>query len=433
MPSAARRSACSLAEVNESNVQSLHALLSDGDDMARRRLQQKGDLTNRSGFWWLRWKADKLNEDGSVYRGWTKRIAIAQSEGPDAKTKRQAKRLAWDNFLSRHDQNQQMAASAMTLAAFVEKRFIPQYVALQKPTTQSYLRSILKHILPALGDKRLTDVCTADVQDLVQSKLKADYKPSPTKDSRRKYSTRILYSIRNTVSAIYSFADRMEAFTGRNPAKHVALPEKSPVRNLGAPSAAQVRQLIAALPEPAHGMALMAALTGMNIAEICGLRWAWANLSDVFLTVEGETLPPMSLAVRYQWVRGKYGSVKAPKRRRIIPIVIDLAVYLVDKRGAPDAPVFAGGTGRPCNQNNIMTRHVKPAAKTLGFGWVGWHSLRRSLATMLDAEGASMADRMATLGHAQAGMTLHYTRSDIERRRELLESVAGRVTEGRVQ
>lgn len=410
------------------NIPGAHVLL--GDDMARRRLQRSGDLTSNNGFWWLRWREDRTDENGDVQRVWTKRIAIAPAEGTGKKTKREAKRIAWEQFLSRHDNNQQFPGSMMSLRDFIQKRFVPQHVAMQKPTTQSYLKSIIdRHILPTLGDKRLGDVRTADIQDLIRSKMAEEYKPSRKKDGNRRYSTRILYSIKNTISAIYSFADRVEAFSDRNPAARVMMPELSPVRNLSAPSGPQVRALLNALPEPAHGMALTASLTGMNIAEVCGLRWAWVNLSDSWRTIDGESIPPMSLAVRYQWVRGKYASVKQPKRRRIIPLPIALAVYLLDREGPADAPVFAGSTGRPVDEHNVRERVLKPAATKLGMPWLGWHSLRRSLATRLDEQGASVADRMASLGHAEAEMTMHYTRSDIERRREVLEKIA----EGMVQ
>jgi hypothetical protein len=39
------------------------------DDMARRRLQQKGDLYQSGGYWMLRWHEDHINADGEYKRG----------------------------------------------------------------------------------------------------------------------------------------------------------------------------------------------------------------------------------------------------------------------------------------------------------------------------------------------------------------------------
>jgi hypothetical protein len=38
-------------------------------------------------------------------------------------------------------------------------------------------------------------------------------------------------------------------------------------------------------------------------------------------------------------------------------------------------------TGAPIRDNTVLSRHIKPAAHKLGFGWVNWQVLRRSCAT----------------------------------------------------
>ena len=45
-------------------------------------------------------------------------------------------------------------------------------------------------------------------------------------------------------------------------------------------------------------MVLFAIVTSMNIAEVCGLQWKRVNLSEQFATVDGESLPPLTIAVR---------------------------------------------------------------------------------------------------------------------------------------
>jgi hypothetical protein len=37
--------------------------------------------------------------------------------------------------------------------------------------------------------------------------------------------------------------------------------------------------------------------------------------------------------------------------------------------------------------NNILSRHIKPAARNLGIGWVNWQALRRSFAPWLQMAG----------------------------------------------
>ena len=84
-------------------------IVSTGDDMARRRLQQKGDLYQQGGWWKLRWREDQIDSDGKLRRSWSRPVCIGQAEGHNRLTQKEARRLAWDNFLSRLDQNTRTA------------------------------------------------------------------------------------------------------------------------------------------------------------------------------------------------------------------------------------------------------------------------------------------------------------------------------------
>jgi len=111
-----------------------------------------------------------------------------------------------------------------------------------------------------------------------------------------------------------------------------------------------------ALKSPAREMVLFAILTSMNIAEICGLQWRRINLTEQFATVDGESLPPLTIAVRRQWYRGEYGTVKAKSRRRNLPLGAVLKDVLAKmkeraKFTAPEDPVFAARTGKPGSLN----------------------------------------------------------------------------------
>src|SRR5882672_5659529 len=44
------------------------------EKLARRRLQQKGDLFDQGGLWKLRWHEDKIGPAGEVKRGWSRAV-----------------------------------------------------------------------------------------------------------------------------------------------------------------------------------------------------------------------------------------------------------------------------------------------------------------------------------------------------------------------
>ena len=72
-------------------------------ELARRRLQQKGDLFNQGAMWKLRWHEDKIGLDGEVNRGWSRAVHIGPSAGLGKLTEKEARRLGWENFLSKLD------------------------------------------------------------------------------------------------------------------------------------------------------------------------------------------------------------------------------------------------------------------------------------------------------------------------------------------
>ena len=343
-------------------------------ELARRRLQQKGDLFNQGGMWKLRWHEDKISADGDVTRGWSRAVHIGPSAGPLKLTEKEARRLGRENFLSKLDAGVCAPHSAVTICNFVEQRFLPDHVALLKRSGRSHYESMLKHVPPTLQNLRLKDITAADIQRLVSSMLAKDY------------SVQTVKHVRTVVSAIFTHAKRLGWHTGENPAKLVRLPEM--VRKEShALSFNQAVATITALKSPAREMVLFAILTSMNIAEICGLQWKRVNLTDQFTTVDGESLPPLTIAVRGQWYRGEYGRVKAKSRRRNLPIPTILRGVLAKMKerkkftGADD-PVFAATTGKPVDEHNIARRHLKPVGESLAMPWLSWHCFRRTHTTL---------------------------------------------------
>src|ERR1041385_9257435 len=320
-----------------------------GDDMARRRLQQNGDLYQQGGWWKLRWREDQRDAEGKTSYKWSKPVWIGPSEGRGRLTEKQAKRFAWDNFLSRLDNNMRTPQSIMTVREFVERRFIPEHVAMLKPAGRKHYESMLPWALegvPAkrrsfkgvkqgdtapeilrrfgLGKMRLRDVEYSEVQRLVSEAI------------QRGYSVQTAEHVRNCISAIFTHAEKKGWFSGRNPARFVELPEMVR-RTPRALTFSELQALLFALKPLARAMVLCASMTSMNIAEVCGLKWKRLNLGPDMSIVDGETLPAYHAAVREQWYLKQWGTVKgtigqASARRRNCPLPMLLVEALKDLR-----------------------------------------------------------------------------------------------------
>ena len=152
----------------------------------------------------------------------------------------------------------------------------------------------------------------------------------------------------------------------------------------------QLAKLLEILPQAVRLMVFLAALTSMNIAEICGLKWKRVNLTCAPIIMDAELLAPLMAAVREQWYKGEWSSVKAKSRRRSVHLPRWVVTALAELRErehwvGPVDPVFAGTSGKPVCENAIVQRNLKPAGARLDMPWL--IKLTRSAAHVGDAGG----------------------------------------------
>ena len=140
----------------------------------------------------------------------------------------------------------------------------------------------------------------------------------------------------------------------------------------------------------------MAVYTGLRVSELIGLRWRNVNQD--------------SITIEERYCRGDWGAPKSEASNATIPVnpeVIErlhrlksitvevkagraVRRYRLVKSDGPEDLVFPSVVkGVPMRDNNILVRHIKPAAAKLGIPWVNWQVLRRSYATWLNIAGAN--------------------------------------------
>ena len=387
--------------------------------MARRRRQQRGYLYRRHGSWILEWREYRVDGQGNSIAV-RKCAAIARCEGPSAiKSEQQVRREIVDPLMRELDRRVLLPETLMTVRDFWNERFGRYHLWKLKPAGRRHYEYLWRKLDPVIGDRRLADITPDDVERVL-----AHF-------HQQGLSAQTVTHLRNAISAIFRCAKRLGLHHRENPA---SLVEPPPIEARRRPTltAEQARLVIAALPSPAREMATLSMACSLNVAELCGLRQKWVNLTEYPISVEGEALAPLSLAVRENYSNGQYGTLKTGRRRRIVPLTPELAGMLrsiierdVDK--SPDAPVFQSRTARPVDGHNIASRIFRPLGKRLGFP-ITWRSFRRAhstLAGMLD--GIPIEDRVALMGHADARMTLYYSIPDIERRRAIPAKILSQI------
>lgn len=392
----------------------------EGEDMARRIGEQKGHLFRKGPSWFLRYREYVRGEDG-VVAGQERCEWIGDAFGPNRLSKREAEHKAQAEILDPLNRRNQKPSSAMLVEDFVKVKFQLEVVDRKKPAGQKHYRYLLTNfVLPEFGQRRLCDITMDDVEMLV-ARLKKDG-----------YSHQTVLHVKNCVSAVFRHARKKKLYTEENPAKDIDLGEGPVVRRKPTYSWKQAALVMARLKSPYREMARLSVATSMNVAEMTGVRLKWANFSGAIKVVEGEVLGPYTIGVRENYYEGEYGSLKAGRRLRNVPLDRDLAESLAaliarSKFQDPEAPLFASRNGTPLDAHNIANRTFKPLAKKLGFA-VTWHAFRRAHSSFAgQMSDLPIEDRVATMGHADARMTLYYSQADVERRRRIPEEILKRI------
>jgi integrase len=302
--------------------------------------------------------------------------------------------------------------SSMTLMEFVERKFVPEYVASKGYSGRMHYQSMLKHVLkpeevdrvfrveprrpkvklraladwPYLGHIPLGEVRPEYVQLLTAAAL------------ARGYSRQTVVHIRNVVSTMFSYAQSVMYFDGENPASPIKLPK---VNRQQAPSlsVADLGRLLGYMRYPEKEMTVLAILTGMTVAEICGLQWKRVNLScSSAVNSDGETVPPKTILIREEWTRGQLGRVSKRRLdcmsvpRPLDPILLRLSRN--EKFTGPNDFVLTSRNGSPVNQTNVLTRRLKPVGLELKIAGLSWHTIRRMRKDLIVEFGNQFQDQM---------------------------------------
>src|SRR5439155_16278572 len=81
--------------------------------------------------------------------------------------------------------------------------------------------------------------------------------------------------------------------------------------------------------------------------------------------------------------------------------------YKLVKSGGADDLVFQSvQNGKPMNDQNILKRHLQPAARKLGVSFVNWRCLRTSHATWLVQAGADAKSVQGQMRHSRISTTM---------------------------
>jgi integrase len=308
----------------------------------------------------------------------------------------------------------------MTFDLFVETKFIPEHVVYKSLAGQTHYQAMLKHLLTPekvnvifnprnAASARLKSIAGWPYLDGVRlCDLKADHVRRIIAASQTAgYASQTVKHIKNVIFAIISHAQNEGCFEGTNPAALVKLPRiiRSTQDSL---TFQQSMEIVEFLPSPEKEVALFAITTGMNLIELCQLRWEHVNLSGYERILEGECIPAWSIGVRNSWNCAGVGDGRTGSRNRSIQIREPLLTLLKERiqrsptRGR-DGFLFASQDGGPISPSSIKLTRLKQAGRELGVPWVTWQMLRRTHVATPHYVTSAMLDPATTMNAYRSG------------------------------
>ena len=402
--------------------------------MARRRFQDpEPELV---GNWWqIRVYQDEYSNGRSTRK--RRRIRLAPASMPV----REVQKLKAE-YLRPLNQGLISAGSATSLESFVRSVYMTTALPLMASSTQSRYRGIIKnYLLPPFGAFCLRDVTPLVLQKYISGfEIKGAEEGQPRGSGqdvgRKRLSHESVDKIRDVLSSILGSAVKY-GFLITNPAAGLQVPPEKRGRRRHKPFVRpkQLAALIELIQEPYATMVYVAVYTGLRVSELIGLKW--------------RNIHADSITIDERYCRGDWGAPKSEASNATIPVnrkVIErirrlrtLTVkvkagrgtrhYRVVKSDGPDDLVFQSLLkGGPMRDNNILVRHIKPAARKLGIPWVNWQVLRRSYATWLRMVGTDPRDRQSLMRHSRFTTTADVYEQDLpESQRRAVEKLGALV------
>jgi integrase len=282
-------------------------------------------------------------------------------------------------------------------------------------TLRQYKSHLKHHILPAIGDKKLSQLTKVDVaafRDHLLTKLS------------RPMAKKVLTSFKGILSEAES-----RGLIPTNIASSSTIGAKGRhKKHIEIPSKAEIRAILAELDKRAtdysgrrwRALFAVAIYSGFRSSEIRGLMWDAVDLKAGNLTVKQRADE-----------RGVIGPIKNASSLRTISIPAFLVTMLRNWKieCPPGQLVFPNTRGNVQSNADIHQRGWHPVqiaarvTKANGKPKLNFHCLRHFRASLLIEDGANPKEVMAEMGHANIAMTYDlyghlFTDEDADKRRK---------------
>lgn len=267
---------------------------------------------------------------------------------------------------------------------------------LRERTLASYRKLVCTYIIPALGERKLSQLRLPEIDKLYAAMRSRGLSPRTIRYTHSVLRSALNHAVRSRLLA-------------HNPTDYATLPrqERKEMRCLS-PGEANAF-LLAARQDRWHALWEILTLSGVRPGEALGLKW-----SDISGNTVG--VQRALLSAGEQWV---IAEPKTRRSRRTVPLAESTMKALQTHRRHQAEEklragsnyrdndfVFANSTGMPLDIKNVTARHFRKILEAAGLPKIRLYDLRHTAATLMLAAGVNPKVASERLGHSTIVLTM---------------------------
>ena len=310
------------------------------------------------------------------------------------------------------------ASTEITFAILLRKWQVSNEIRLNGGTKMRYENLINSHIIPELGELKLSEISATTINGFLSNKLM-----SGRLDGSGSLSPSYVRSISIVLTSVLNYAiaeGYMQAFKNRINKPTITKTEP-PILSLENQKSLE-RHLKAELTPTSIGI-LISLYTGLRIGEICALRWNDINLNTRTIYVRHTVSRIKSTAGNHK-TELILDEPKTPSSKRVVPIPSPLFHVLVDCRKDASSAYVISSTDGFVSPRTYDARFHR-ILNNCHIANLNYHSLRHTFATRCIEAGVDIKSLSEILGHANVSITLNtYVHSSLEMKKSQLEKLA---------
>ncbi len=282
-------------------------------------------------------------------------------------------------------------------------------------TYGAYSNIVKKHIIPILGNKKMTEVNKGDVHRLYKDR--AEYS---------KYIVRLVKTVRN-VSFRYAVKCKLIPV---NPAEGVNLPKAAETgayhtRNIDTAKTLNMEQILqlleASKDTPIHIQILFNVLMGLRRQEINAVKYSDVDYLNRTLSVERQLGKKLNREPNGAYEKPTTKSelpLKTPSSRRVLPIPDYVFEAILEERKRYERNrsrrraqfldadyICCSNYGKP-RSKDFHWSHYKKLLRDIGLPDIRWHDLRSTYCTLLLKQDFNPKAVSRLMGHAKEIITM---------------------------